>query len=123
MAKAPPGSLTPYFKSIPLDVLDTLLFCKSSVDLKDILRMLRVTFWTRNENENEDVSALTIEHQQLIWNQLGSVLDECEREKKGFLVEFLEFFTGYSFLPESIESEVMDTQEYPAHDQNTSKFS
>ena len=96
--------MTPFFKGLPLDVLDSLFFCKASVRLEDIMEILQVQFWEYSELFNGLVPDHFIAAQRSIWDQVESVLDECGREKEGFLEEFLEFFTGYSFLPEMTES-------------------
>ena len=93
------STVVPYFKSLDLDVLGGIIFVKGSITAEDIVRILRVRLNKKNIN---------ISDQKQLFQQIGRVIVECSDEDAGFPSRFIEFFTGFTYVPVVEESELVD---------------
>lgn len=92
-------SRPPYFKSLDLDVLDTVIFTKGSVTAENITKILRVRFWEFPIKKNVMVHPEIVNSQRSLFEMIGSVIIDCSIDDEDFPSRFIEFFTGYAYLP------------------------
>jgi hypothetical protein len=103
--KASSLPIPPYFKSYDLDILDGIVFAKSSVTVEDICKLLRVRLWGFDERRESMVSHDIINDQKRLFEQMKSVFLECCKEDADFPSRFIEFFTGFAYPPSVKESD------------------
>jgi hypothetical protein len=104
----------PFFKSLDLDVLDSVIFGNGSVTAEDIAKILRVRFWESKTKEQVAVPPQIVNNQKKLFRQIGSVIVECSNDDYSFPSRFIEFFTGFAYLP--IVEESQSHEVYPQPD-------
>jgi hypothetical protein len=109
-----------YFNSVPLNIIDKIIFSKASISVEDVVQVLRIKFWVHSQSSGTCVPLQMINNQETLFKSMQLVLEECTKEHDDFLVDFLVFFTGFPYLPNNI-APAEDVFPEPTVGQNTSK--